>query len=403
MTAQLKLVSSALPYWMNDFLVYRGGGNAVVHNLRIYQIGINTASYANMQFIYTPFAAVLLAPISLLSTITSEVVWTFLSFLALGGAIWVSLRIAGVNSRRVLTIAMAGGMVAAYQLSPVMFNMLLGQINLFVMILVLVDFLPGMPPRWRGIGIGVAAGLKLTPLLFVVYLVLTRRWRDALRSVAGFAATVLIAFAIVPADSRSYWFHGIFYNTSRMVPGNILVNHSLPGLFARLAHTPVPPNWSFLVSLAVGAILVAAAVWAHRVGQDMLGMVVISFTAQLISPVSWMHHAVWIVPALIWLGFATWRAGTVLPRVVLGAATIWYLVPVWVQGQKEVGSGPDQWTTSGDLLVTLTGNLVPFVLAMVLFPIWVRRLRPPRSPISVPDAPALIPATRLDPLDTLST
>jgi alpha-1,2-mannosyltransferase len=251
-----------------------------------------------------------------------------------------------------------------------------------------VDFLPGGSGRWRGIGIGIAAGLKLTPLLFVAYLVLTGRWRDALRALAAFAATILVGWAVVPTDSRAYWLHGIFYKSSRMVPGNILVNHSLPGFFARLEHTTAPPSWTLAISAVVGLLCLAAAVWAHRLGQDMVGMLVIAFTAQLVSPITWMHHGVWVVPALIWLGRATWREGTVLPRVVLGLATVWYLVPVWVLGQRPSGHTAYQWTVPGNVLETLTGNLVPAVLALALLPVWLRRLRPPAG--QLPAIPAAV-------------
>jgi alpha-1,2-mannosyltransferase len=98
---------------------------------------------------------------------------------------------------------------------------------------------------------------------------------------------------------------------------------------------------------------------------------------------------VWVVPALVWLGYATWRRATVLPRVVLGAGVVWYMVPVWVLGQRPSGHSAYQWTVPGNVLETLTGNLVPAVLALALLPVWLPRLRRP-----VGDPPALLPVGR---------
>ena len=370
------LLGQSIPYFMSDFLVYRGGGHAVLHDVRVYQIGVLTPVSQNMQFIYTPFAAVVLAPLAALGVGASETLWTFLSLLAIAATIWLSLRISGVCSRRLLTAGTVGGMFVASLLSPVSFNLILGQINVFVMLLILLDFAPGTPERWRGAGIGVAAGLKLTPLLFVAYLVLTKRWAAAWRSVVAFAATILLGFAVIPTDSRAYWLHGMFHDTSRMVPFPTLVNHSLPGLIARLHHTATPSNGALAIATVVGVVFLAGAVWAYRRGQDTVGMLVIAFTAQLVSPITWMHHGVWVIPALIWLGLTRWRSGTLVPWVVLSLATAWYMAPIWLIGQGSLTArAPHQWTTSGEIITALTGNLVPAVIAIMLMPVWLPRLR----------------------------
>jgi alpha-1,2-mannosyltransferase len=375
LTGQILTVFKAIPYEFTDFLVYRGGGTAVRHGGHLYQVAVNTEPLAGLQFIYTPFAAVFLAPVSLLGVGASELVWTYLNFLALGGAIWVSLRLVGVRSRTLRTALTAAGMVVGSLLSPILFNNLLGQINLLVMLPILIDFLPDLPERWRGIGTGLAAGLKLTPLLFVVYLLFTRRRAAAARAVGAFAATILLGFAVIPSDSNRYWFHGVFYDSSRMLPGRWLVNHSLPGQIARLEHVTTPPSWTVAVSVAVGLLGLAAALYAHRLGHDLVGMLVIAFTAQLVSPVTWMHHGVWVVPALIWLGSARWQRGTLLPRAVFGVALAWYLTPLWVLGQGDLHDPPYQWTVTGEIVTGLTNNLVPAVLAIATLPIWLPRLR----------------------------
>jgi alpha-1,2-mannosyltransferase len=364
--------------------------------LQNYTLALGWPPLADMQYIYTPFAGVLFVPIALLSPMAAQASWTFLSLLALGAVLWVSMRMAGMTSRQRMTMVMLAGMIVATFLAPVQMNMLLGQINLYLMLMVLVDFLPGMPERWRGVATGIAAGIKLTPLIFVVYLLLTGRKRAALQATGAFLGTVLIGAAIVPADSRSYWLGGLFFDSTRMVPGDMLVNHSLPSFFARLLGGSTPPSWSLVVSAVVGIACLAAAVWAKRRGHDMVGLLVIAFAAQLVSPITWVHHSVWIVPALVWLGLATWRRATVLPRVIIALTLAWYTMPFWLLGQQVDQGVPFQLTPAGNIFVTLTGNLVPAVLAIALMPVWLNRLRPAQAEPE-PEPPADVEPARPDP------
>jgi alpha-1,2-mannosyltransferase len=407
LTAHNVLVMGSMPYWMVDFLVYREAGNAELHGHRLYDIAIHTPAFlaqytqllgwpplADMQYIYTPFAALPFVPIALLTPLTAQAVWTFFNFLALGAVLWVSLGWAGVRaSRQRRTLFVAGGMVVAPLLAPVQMNMLLGQINLFLLLLVMIDFMPGTPARLRGIGIGIAAGIKLTPMIFVVYLFLTGRPRAAFRAIGVFFATILIGAVAAPDDSRLYWLDGLFFDSTRMVPGNMLVNHSLPSFFARLAGGSTPPSWSLLVSGTVGAACVVAAVWARRCGQDMVGVLVIGFAAQVISPITWVHHSVWVVPAFVWLAAASWRTATVLPKALIALGLAWYTMPFWLLGQQVSDGLPYQLTPAGNAFVTLTGNLVPAVLAIAFMPVWLKRLRSTRVETTVPAATPMIATT----------
>ena len=56
---------------------------------------------------------------------------------------------------------------------------------------------------------GIAAGIKLTPLIFVPYLLVTRKWREAAGCVGGFLATVAVGFIVLPHDSSKWWLHGM--------------------------------------------------------------------------------------------------------------------------------------------------------------------------------------------------
>ncbi len=370
------LSTSSTIYWQVDFLVYRAGGDAVVHGLPLYDMVVHTPAFPNMQFTYTPFAALVFVPLSLFGSGASGTLWLFLNFLALGSVIWLALRSLDSLTRRQMLLLTVVGMAIASRLDAVWSNNQNGQINVLVMLLVLLDFSPVLPKRWRGLAIGLAAGLKLTPLIFVAYLLFTKRGREAGRACLAFAGTVAAGFAILPGDAASYWFGGLFMDSHRIVSvSDVVINHSLSGLFARLSHSPLAPSWVLAVSAVVAVLGLIGAVWAHRRGADRIGLLVAAFTGLLVSPVSWPHHFVWIVPALVWLAFAAWRAKRVLPAVILAVAGAFFLNPIYPPLQQANESGvPIQWTTAGEIVATLGGYLTITVLALVLLPVWLPRL-----------------------------
>ena len=135
-------------------------------------------------------------------------------------------------------------------LDPIRTTFYLGQINVVLLALVLAD-VTGRPGRLRGVGVGLAAAVKLTPLVFVVYLVLIGRVRAAVTALATFVAAVGVGFLVAPADSATYWFAGTFAAADRISPVASTANHSLDGLLARAG----APGW---VGLAATVALAAA-------------------------------------------------------------------------------------------------------------------------------------------------
>jgi alpha-1,2-mannosyltransferase len=304
-------------YWGTDLEVYHGGGWSILHGTSPYDF---TASY-NQLFIYTPFAAVVFVPLGWMSHSAAMGVWTLISVLCLEATIWLVLGYLGglTRSRRATWTVVAT--LAALALSPVFFEVWVGQIELILMFLVVAD-LTRKSDRWRGFGIGIAAGLKLTPLIFIAYLLLTRRFRAAGNAAAGFVATILVGFAVIPSASWSYW-HGTFFDISRMLPdNNQILNQSIHGFLDRLpsqaTHGTGP--W-LLVGVLVGLAGLSLAVWASRRGEELTGILACAITGLLVSPLSWEHHWVWCVPVVILCFHRAWRTPGILPKV--GAVAVW--------------------------------------------------------------------------------
>ena len=82
---------------------------------------------------------------------------------------------------------------------------------------------------------GLAAAIKLTPLVFIPYLFLTRKFRAAAAVTGTFLATIAAGFVLLHHDSRDFWLHGLFIQDGRTGFVGATENQSLRALTTRLA------------------------------------------------------------------------------------------------------------------------------------------------------------------------
>ncbi|GHC45702.1 glycosyltransferase 87 family protein [Streptomyces flavofungini] len=209
---------------------------------------------------------------------------------------------------------------------PVLQNLDFGQVNLVLLALVLTDLATNDRRPWKGLGVGVAAGLKLTPALFIVYLLLTRRFRAAALATAAFVGTVLGGWIALPEASADFWGGALAGS-----PGgrDYLANQSLNGVFVRLGFGGDGvggPWWGAACGLLVVAGLAAATV-ASRRGRELVAICVVGALTLVCSPLSWTHHWVWIVPALVLAGDAAARRATA--RAWLWVTGLFALFAAW--------------------------------------------------------------------------
>ena len=254
-----------------------------------------------LYFTYPPFTALLLRPFAAVGTGTAAAVFTVGTLLAVVvTTVWLVTPIA---RRRGLPRWWLAGLVVplVVLIEPTRETIFLGQINMLLVVLILADLLFAVPrrSRWAGVGIGLATAIKLFPGIFIVYLLVTRRWRAALVSCLAAAAATLLAAAVAPAESWRFWFTEL-WSTERVGRSDYTGNQSLQGLLARLA-APAEPDrlvWLVLVAVAAGYGLWRAA-RAVRAGDELAGLTLTGLVAALIAPITWPHHVYWFVPALI--------------------------------------------------------------------------------------------------------
>jgi alpha-1,2-mannosyltransferase len=294
---------------MIDLEVYRAGGEHLLLHEPLYAGGV----LLDLPFVYPPVAAVLFVPLTLLPLALLKILWTAFGVVLL---VLVVRRTARLSGATPTPGAVALLVATALWLDPVRTTCYLGQINLVLLALVLLD-LTGGPSRLRGAGLGLAAALKLTPLLFVLYLLLTGRRREAAVAVGTFVAATGLGFAVAPADSVQYWLHGTFVAANRISDVAATSNHSVGGLVAR-AVGENPPVYLLVAGLLAAAAL-AVAVRAHRRGEDLLALTVVGLASAAVAPFAWSHHFVWCVPLLVLLTVRRARLGTATLLLVAAA------------------------------------------------------------------------------------
>ncbi len=300
-----------------DFAVYMWGGHAVAHDARLYLVPAH-----GHWFTYPPVAAALFAVIALVPFVVARVLWALASVFAFAIACHLTLKLAGVRPSRTATAAVTAAGLAMEPLYHTLFN---GQINTILLAFVLADVWRVARGRRAGIGIGIAAAIKLTPAIFVLVLLLTRRTRDAVTAMVTFAVCTLIGYLVAPRASWLYWTR-YFFDAKRM-DAPYIGNQSLYGATVRLlggeSHVG---GWFVLLPLVVGVAGVATAAVFGRRGEWLTAAAVTGVTSLLISPVSWTHHWVWAVPALIVLalGGRGDRIAAVCGYLLFVLAPLWW-------------------------------------------------------------------------------
>lgn len=285
-----------------DMQVYQAAADALLNGRPLYSQGV----LGGMHFTYPPFAAVLFLPLAVVWLPLLHVVW------ALGNLTLLTLIVRRGCSRFDLppemTVVFLG---LALWLDPIRTSLDLGQINILLLGLVVFDLCRRRPSRWAGVGVGLAAGLKLTPLIFVVYLLFARRWREAAVALSTFAVTVGIGLLFVP-EATQYWIGGIFGDSSRIGPLAHWYDQSIHGMLARVLGQPQSTVCWLLLGGGVALVGTASAALVDRRGDRLLALGLCGMTACAVSPFSWDHHWVWLLPVIIAFAGHQWHWWTVV-------------------------------------------------------------------------------------------
>jgi alpha-1,2-mannosyltransferase len=323
-----------------DLQVYRLGIEALRDGADMYGQLPQTTIGIGLPFIYPPFAALVLSPFALLPWDAAAFSFFVSSTAALAVTLYLVARRRWPEEagNRLALLAASCAAPLAMLLEPIRSTLDFGQVNLLLMVLVAADCLTEKPKWRRGMLIGFAAAIKLTPAAFVLYFLVRRDYRAAVTAAITGAAATALSFAVLPHESVRYWFGGLG-NVSGLSGSSFHTNQSIQAVLARFG---VGKPLFTLLWLALSAALLVLVVVAMRraAAVPALALSINAVFTLLVSPISWSHHWVWVAPALLaMVGYATqlpWRQaiGWYVAIVVTAAAFV-YGPQNWMPGDKQ--------------------------------------------------------------------
>lgn len=361
------------PFRMVDLKVYVEGAEHLTDGT----LYLFTSAPFDLPFTYPPFSAVLFTPFAWMPWVLARVIWQVASLAALAGMIHLTLVLLGRAGRRAAA-PLAGarqvvvlGTAACLWIEPVRTTFNYGQINLFLAVLLLWGAVSAR--GWIAGGtVGVAAGIKLVPAITGLYYLVQRRWNAVAAAVVAFGITVGIGALIVPTETREF-FTRYMLDPARTGPIWSAINQSMRGALARFTHDDPVAAW-VVACVLVLVLGVACTLVALRAADRTGAFLAVQLIGLLVSPISWSHHWVWVVPILLWCLFGRYAGrGEVRVLAVLWvAATFSYLVSILIgAGDQEVAARPLWQSVLGvaypllgiaTLVVILTANRASRVL-----------------------------------------
>jgi alpha-1,2-mannosyltransferase len=352
-----------------DLHVYVGGADAVDGPGAVYDyVYAEQTPDFPLPFTYPPFAAVLFYPLHLVPFWLVALAWQLGIMAALYGVVRMSQRLLGIlESRRVAMLWTA----VAIWLEPLRSTFDYGQVNVLLVLAVLIAV---SSSRWwlSGLLVGLAAGVKLTPAISGLHFVGARRWGAAVFSAVVFVGTVALSWMVMGSEATRY-FTELLGDASRIGPIATSFNQSWRGGISRILGYDAGYGPLVLAAIAVTAVLAWFAwrtVGAFTGHLDLLGsIVVVNLFGLLLSPISWTHHWVWLVPLMIWLLHGPYRH--LVGAQVLGWA--WLALTVigvpWLLSFAQ----PTIWEISRPWYLAWAGLI--YIVATLLTLSWIATLR----------------------------
>jgi alpha-1,2-mannosyltransferase len=280
-------------------------------------------------YTYPPFAGIMMMPLALVPVKAAGVINIVVSLSAL--ALVLAALLAPITRRYGWSLWFVVGIATALATAtePVRETLGFGQVNLLLFALIFADLValrwrsrgrsnPLLSGRgqlarffasgaWAGAGIGLATSIKLTPALFIVYLIFTRQWRVAFTAIGTAVGVTMATFAIAGRESTTYW-TSVLWQTERVGQADMTPNQSLAGVLARMYDSVTAPTLLWLTfSLLLLAVGLSRASHAHADGDELTAFTLVGLTTNVISPISWSHHLVFVIPAVLVLADAALR------------------------------------------------------------------------------------------------
>lgn len=396
----VQIISIWFVHWIDtrgylDIEIYRLGARAWLNGYEIYggDLTPETPDEGTLPFIYPPIAAIGFVPLTWISGDNAVLVVALLSHLSILVTAYALARSSSYLATRstVVLLTTVALMPLFTLLEPARDTINYGQINLWMMGLVAADCL--LPrTRWpRGLLVGIAGAIKLTPLGFLLFFLLRRDFRAAAVAALTFSTTVLVGALAAPEDAATWWLDTML-STGDSFGTTYAGNLNLRAIIAKQDLTGVPLNSLWIIGcIALVALAALGMIYALRTRNVPLAVVINAVAVVLVSPISWSHHWVWAGPTLALLFAMTLRNRWYGSLVAVAFSAVVILIgPQWY-----LPYGNDEelnWTFSQQVVgnaYTLIGIAFLIVCAVAYY-----RFRP--RPVRIPSSrkPSLVMARR---------
>jgi len=332
-------------------------------------------------FTYPPFFVIFMRPFLLFSHARARILWLFLN----NGlyALAIILCIAALRER--ISFFEAAAMAfAALNFNPVFRNLFMGQINVvtfFLLALALYAF-KHKADYPAGALLGLAAMIKVLPGLFIVYFLFKRRWKVVMGAALAAVFLLIISLALLGIEPHKAY---IFQRIPAMVskPLSYEDNHSLAAFFYRLFgyrfkgeaffHNGTLAR-IFSSSIALLFLAMSFLITGRAIGNDHLrwnlDLALFALTVNIISPLTWEFHMVWLMlPVITLIHYLFTRSAHPGSRPVF---IFLFLTAYIVLAARFPGHHPA--FQSGVLVLFISIKLYAMILLWALLGLAIRRL-----------------------------
>jgi alpha-1,2-mannosyltransferase len=276
-----------------DLEVYREAGLSVLSGRPVYEYLTPTPQL--LPFTYPPVSAILSIPLTWLPLQPLGWVWTAMQMVLLAGIVTVAFRplLDRYGPWRPLALGVLTGVL--FWMVPNKDGIMFGQVDVILVALCFADYITRRPSWPRGMLVGIATAVKLTPGVFIVHMWLSGKRREAVTAAGTAVALTLGTFLLIPGDSADFWFRALL-DSDRLGSNAGTSNQAIRGWLMRFG-----PEAGLLwlpIVVVVAVVGFRYAVRCTRAGNDLAACAIVGLLAVLLSPVAWIHHLAWAVLSL---------------------------------------------------------------------------------------------------------
>jgi alpha-1,2-mannosyltransferase len=264
--------------------------------------GVLYSYYSHHQYFTYPTAALFLFwPLTWFSHFWAVAGWSFITLVSYAGLVMLGWR----QIRGALTWRAAGVILWVTALGVTIFPTITiclsqGQTASILAVVVALDYL-AIRGRAQGVLTGIAAAIKIYPIIFIGVWVARRQWRQVITALASGAATTALAWVIWPKHSTTFFFHRL--TSGREIShfhSNVHWRSSSSSPYSFFYRPPFDGgSWESSAGLmaclavAIFGIWVGVRLWNR--GYRVTSFVAVLIGSTLSAPVVWDHYFAWVL------------------------------------------------------------------------------------------------------------